>query len=310
MKKLIASILFILGIFLLFFSLSYVFSPASQKVFVSPPVSRPELGEILGDAFSSFIDSSTPPVIGAKSALIFDIDTKTLLYEKDPKTPRPMASLTKIMTAIVALENKREDDRYKVSRTAIVGENSMGLESGEVLSLEELLYGLILPSGNDAAETLAQNYPYGRVEFINEMNKRAQEIGAKNTNFTNPSGLQGDGDQYTTAEDLVRITFYALENFPEFKEVVQTVDITLPATGQHKSYTLTNETNLLTSYPGVKGVKTGYTPEAGLCLVTYIEYEGKRLIGVILGSENRRAEMKSLLDYSLNKAGVKPPKHD
>lgn len=142
------------------------------------------------------------------------------------------------------------------------------------------------------------------------MNKRAAQIGATHTHFSNPSGLQGDGVQYTTAEDLVKITYYALTNFPEFATVVQSTNHTIPQTSTHQAYSLINETNLLTSYPGVKGVKTGFTPEAGLCLVTYLEYGNKRLIGVLLGSENRRTEMKNLLDFSLKKEGVTPPVHD
>ena len=125
-----------------------------------------------------------------------------------------MASLTKIMTAIVALENKRDDNTYIVSARALVGEDSMGLSPGEELSQEELLYGLMLPSGNDAAEVLASNYPAGRTMFIQAMNDKAKALGLVDTHFSNPSGLQGDGMQYTTASDLLVITRYALENFP------------------------------------------------------------------------------------------------
>ena len=142
------------------------------------------------------------------------------------------------------------------------------------------------------------------------MNKKAQALGLSNTQFSNPSGLQGDGVQYTTAQDLLVITKYALENFPLFREVAASPEHTLPATSGHPEYYLLNETNLLTTYPGVKGVKTGFTPEAGMCLVTYLEYEDHKIIGVLLNSENRRQEMKDLLDYSLHSLGVEPPPHE
>ncbi|MDP3941741.1 MAG: serine hydrolase [bacterium] len=248
--------------------------------------------------------------ITGKSALVFDLASEKTLYEKDPTLRLPMASLTKIMTAIVALENPKDDDLYKVSDSDLVGEDSMGVTAGEELTLEELLYGLMLPSGNDAAEVLASNFSGGRVAFIQAMSRKARALDLTDTNFTNPSGLQGDGDQYTTASDLLVITKYALENFPTFRKVVSTFSQTLPGTNTHKPFYLENETNLLTSYPGVKGVKTGYTPEAGLCLVTYLEYKDHKIIGILLNSSNRRQEMKEMLDYGLKQLGVTPPRHD
>lgn len=246
----------------------------------------------------------------AKAALLVDLDSGETLYEREATTRLPMASLTKIMTAIVALEHPLPNNNYTVLEEHLVGENSMGVTPGEVLTLEELLYGLLLPSGNDAAEVLAGNYSGGRSEFIHAMNQKAAALDLHDTNFTNPSGLQGDGDQYTTASDLASITKYALEHFPLFQKVVATFSHTIDQTPEHNAYYLENETNLLTSYPGVKGVKTGYTPEAGLCLVTYLDYDGHHLVGVILGSENRRAEMKDMLDYGLEKLGTTPPPHD
>lgn len=247
--------------------------------------------------------------LSAKSAMMYDLTTDKAIYEKNATQRLPMASLTKIMTAIIALENKKPDDKYIVRSNDLVGENSMGLTSGEILSFEELLYGLLLPSGNDAAEVLAGNFPTGRDGFIKSMNSKADSLGLKNTQFDNPSGLQGEGVQYTTAYDLLVITRYALSNFPEFEKVVSTAEYSIPESRTHKAFDLYNETNLLTTYDGVKGVKTGYTPEAGLCLVTYIDYKGHKLIGIVLSSENRRLEMKNLLDYSLKTLGITPPEY-
>ena len=220
-----------------------------------------------------------------------------------------MASLTKIMTSIIVLENYKREEKFKVRKENLVGENTMGLSSGEVLTVEELLYGLILPSGNDAAEVLSSNYMGGRKNFIKAMNNKARSIGALDTSFTNPTGLEGDGDQYSTVFDLLVITKYAMQ-FPLFRKAASTFEYNIEYSQDHKSFYLQNETNLLTSYPGVLGVKTGYTPEAGFCLVTYLDYEGHEIIGIILGSEKRREEMKQLLDYSLNLQGIIPPAHE
>lgn len=243
----------------------------------------------------------------SRSVLVYDLEQEKPLYQKNPKERLPMASLTKIMTAIIALENPQRDDRYLVKSEHLVGEDSMGLSAGEILTQEELLYGLMLPSGNDASEVLAENFPGGRDAFIRAMNNKAVSLGLTDTRFSNPSGLQGDGVQYTTAEDLLVITKYALDNFPLFREIASTFQYEIPATGSHKYFFLENATNLISTYPGVRGVKTGFTPEAGLCLVTYLDYKGHKIIAVMLNSENRRMEMKDLLDYSLLEIGVKPP---
>lgn len=251
-------------------------------------------------------DTGSLPDLTAESVLMYDLSENKILYDRDPDVKHPMASLTKIMTAIIALETQKPDDKYIVTKDAIVGEDSMGVSPGEVYGFEDLLYGLLLPSGNDAAEVLAHNYPTGRAGFVEAMNNKAKALGMLNTHYTNPSGLEGDGAQYTTAYDLLIVTKYALEQ-PQFAQAVSTATYTIPQTSTHKELDLGNETNLLTTYPGVRGVKTGYTPEAGLCLVTYLDYGGHKIIGIILNSQNRRGEMKDLLDYSLKTVGVTPP---
>lgn len=267
------------------------------------------------DFFKPFIESFTAPseetlAYTSQAALMYDLDSNKTLFEKNATERFPMASLTKIMTAIIALENPFPGDQYVVDSTHMVGEDSMGLTPGEILSLEKLLYGLMLPSGNDASEVLASHYPGGRQAFLLAMNEKAVALGLEDTRFSNPSGLQGDGAQYTTAHDLLVITKYALDRFPLFREIVATYQHEIPATRNHKYFFLENATNLISTYPGVKGVKTGYTPEAGLCLVTYLEYDNHRIVGVLLNSENRRMEMKELLDYSLKELGINPPPFD
>ncbi len=282
--------------------------PSSLSILQNKQVSSLDLFIPSLNIIENFIKGNRPPQISAKSAIVYDLTTEKVLYQKNPKERLPIASLTKVMTAIVALQNKKQDDTYFVKKSDLVGEDSMGLTPGESLTLEDLLYGLILHSGNDAAEVLASNYRGGRLEFISAMNQKAASYGLKDTSFTNPTGLEGDGSQYSTAYDLLVISKHALE-YDSLKKVFKTFDYNIGYSPSHKAFFMENETNLLASYPGVKGIKTGYTPEAGLCLITYLDYHGHKIIGVILGSSNRRVEMKDLLDYSLKKEGISPPKH-
>lgn len=255
------------------------------------------------------ISDNDPPKLTAVSALSYDLTGNKTLYSYNESQRVPMASLTKIMTAILAIENDDLTSTYTVSKkAATVGENAMGLTAGEKITLSELLYGLMLPSGNDAAEAIAEGSKFGRDGFVYQMNKKAETLGLSNTYFTNPSGLEGDGNQYTTAIDLLILSRYAMKN-PNFAKIVGTYEHEIPETKTHKYFFLRNDTNLLTSYPGVKGIKTGFTWEAGMCLVTYYEKDGVTLISVLLNSQDRRGEMKMLLDYSIKKLGKTPPLH-
>lgn len=244
--------------------------------------------------------------LSAKSVLVYDLKNNKPVFEKNPKERLPVASLTKLMTAMVAIDNKRSDDRYVVRPQSLVGENSIGLSAGEIMSLEELLYGVFMYSANDAAEVLADE-TLGRAEFVKTMNNKAKALGLTDTNFTNPTGLEGDGNQYSTATDLLVMSKYAIENYPQIRKAASTAEYYFPATADHYEYYLYSQLNLLTTYPGVKGLKDGYTPEAGWCLITYYKKGDQELIAIILGSENRRDEMRSLLDYSLIKLGITPP---
>jgi len=245
----------------------------------------------------------------AISALAYDMTTDKMLFVKNENKRLPMASLTKIMTAIIALENLSLKQKITVTKSAAeIGEDSMGLSAGETLELEDLMYGMLLNSGNDAAEAIAQASKFKRTDYLHIMNKKSEELGLSNTRFSNPTGLQGDGEQYSTAKELLVLTRYALQS-EEFAKIVATYEYDIPRASGHKEYVLYNETNLLTTYPGVKGVKTGYTDEAGLCLVSYLDYKGHKIIAVLLNSQSRRTEMAELLDYSLKSLGIAPPPH-
>ncbi|RJQ26497.1 D-alanyl-D-alanine carboxypeptidase [Candidatus Parcubacteria bacterium] len=312
-------LIFIFILFLVRFFIDYYFSNTDKKinVLLSPLpfsiASSLNIGDVLfywkpkiDKVYDIGIEK---PSFSADAVISYDLTSNKLLYEKNVKERLPIASLTKIMTAIIAIEN--EDIKKEIvinKRAAAVGENSMGLSEGEILKLKDLLYGLVLPSGNDAAEAIAEGSRFGRDNFVYMMNKKAEDLGLTDTHFTNPSGLEGDGKQYSSVYDLLVITRYGLLK-KEFARVAATFEYVIPYSESNKAFYLRNDTNLLTSYPGVKGVKTGFTDEAGLCLVTYLEHNGHKIIAVILNSQNRREEMKELLDYSLKTLGEKPPYH-
>lgn len=243
---------------------------------------------------------SDGPQITAKAAYFVDTDTGKVLYNKSEYEPRPIASLTKIMTAIVALEHRNWKDPMTVSPYAASMEpDSMLLIAGEKLTLEELLQGIFLVSGNDAAEVLAENTTGRREEFIQLMNSKATFLGMNNTKFVNPSGLDEDNNpQYSSAYDVALMSRYAIKNFPHLIDISSQPHIYIERTETHQDYDLYSGINLLSTYPGVVGFKTGYTPEAGLTLVTVAQQNGHQILGVLLGSENRREEAKELLDYS------------
>lgn len=242
------------------------------------------------------------PEISAESGLIVDINSGNIVFEKNSKKEMKIASLVKIMTAVVALEHRRLDEKIIVSeRAAGIGENTMGITEGEVYTLEELLYGLMLNSGNDSAYAIAEGVAGNVSDFVDWMNIKAGELNLSDTEFFDPSGL--DDNTNSTAVDLVKLSRYAMQN-EDFKKIAGTVDVELPYSEMHKYLYLENQTNLLTTYPGVGGIKTGYTEEAGYCLVTYAKNEGVELIGVVLNSVNRKFDMLNMLDYAFGTYGI------
>ena len=317
MIKIVFSIIFssALAIALVFLLWTYFFK--DDNSFISPLPSFLSLDKNTQVKLLSFWIPKTEGVmvsedlstINATSALVYNLTLDKIIYEKEADRRLPMASLTKIMTAIVASENKKEDDRYLVRPENLIGENTMGLSAYEILSLEELQYGLLLPSGNDAAEVLAGSYPGGRNTFIQAMNDKAKSLGLTDTSFSGPSGLEDEG-QYTTAQDLLIIAKYLLDYHPDLITVTSTFQHEIPQNEYHKYFFLENLTSLISTYPGVKGIKSGYTDEAEYCLVTYLEYGGHKIVGIVLGSPGAREDMKVLLDYSLLNLGVQPSPHN
>lgn len=244
--------------------------------------------------------------VSARGAIAVDYDSAEILFAKEPEMRLPIASTAKIMTALVALENADPLSVFTVSEAAsAVGENSMGLTTGEKLQLKELLYGIMLVSGNDAAVAIAEGIAGSQSSFVSMMNDKVRELGLDDTHFVNATGLDEEGgNSHSTVYDMAVIAHYTWEKYELFRQITATVHHYIEATGTHRDFDLYNDTNLLTTYPGVLGIKPGFTWEAGLCLVTYAENEGKKIVAVILGSDDRRGEMKEILDYSFGKFGI------
>ena len=244
------------------------------------------------------------PNLNSRYAIVLDRDSKAVLYGKDENKRVPMASTTKIMTAIVLLENLglnnnlTLDTQVEVCKEAgAIGGSRLGLKTGDKVTVNNLLYGLMLCSGNDAAIQIAVSIG-GSVEgFANLMNKKAQDLGLENTHFVTPHGLD-EPEHYTTAYELALIADYALNN-EKIAEVVKTKTYTVTINGYSKAINNTNE--LLGYLNGVNGVKTGFTNGTGRCLVTSVNRNGFNIITVVLGADTKRFRTKdsiSLIEYT------------
>ena len=232
------------------------------------------------------------PVISAEGAVVMDGDSKTVLFSKNSQLRFSPASTTKIMTALTALDTFKPEDILTV-KTATSDGSVLGLQQGEKITFENLLYALLLPSANDAALAIAQNYPGGEAEFVNKMNENAKKYNLFNTHYQDPAGLLDDGD-YTTPLDLARLASIALKN-PEFAKIVSTKSKIITDVPGANVYSLDNLNKLLGS-DGVDGVKTGYTQEAGEVLVTSKMENGHTIILVVMLSGDRFLDTERLLD--------------
>lgn len=243
---------------------------------------------------------------GARSAVLMDVRTGRVLYHKNMDEKLAMASTTKIMTTLVALESGRLNETVKVDRrSTLVEGSSIYLKEGERLTVLDLLYGIMLRSGNDAALAVATHIG-GSVEgFVDMMNRKARELGANNSHFANPHGLDTP-DHYTTAYDLALITCHALRN-PKFAEIVSTKSKTIPGPPDvNWSRTMINKNKMLWQFEGGDGVKTGYTGKAGRCLVSSATRNGMQLVCVVLNSSAMWNDSAALLEsgfknYALEK---------
>ncbi|MBQ7646733.1 MAG: D-alanyl-D-alanine carboxypeptidase [Clostridia bacterium] len=292
-KKVLLTVLLILAAltvpFVLFCPL-FTYEPLPDNVFYPAASSRSPVYEFSKtDALS----------VSAKSAILADAESLCVFYHKAPKERAGMASTTKIMTGLLAIENLPFEKTVTVPEEAVgVEGSSIYLEKGEKMSVGSLVYGLLLESGNDAAVALACAVSGSTEAFVRLMNKKAAELGMKNTNFANPHGLSSDM-HYTTAEDLLILSASALKN-STFEKVVSTGKAVF--TDGEKTRYYYNHNKLLGRYEGMTGVKTGYTKSTGRCLVTAAKRNGVYLIAVTLNAPDNLNDHIKMLDHGFKTA--------
>lgn len=250
------------------------------------------------DAIQTVAEVSKKTSINSRYAVVIDRSSKKILYGKNENTKTKMASTTKIMTAMVVLQNTNLKNIVEVSkRAALTGGSRLGLKEGDKITVRDLLYGLLLRSGNDAAVALAE-YVGGSIEgFAKLMNENATELGLSSTHFVTPHGLDQE-EHYTTPYELAIIADYALKN-KTFAEIVNTKTCTIHINNYEKKLNNTNE--LLGNLNGVYGVKTGFTNGAGRCLVTSVKRENLDIICVVLGADTKKDRTKDsikLIEYT------------
>jgi len=231
-------------------------------------------------------EGPAPPTIAAKSAVLINADDGRVLFSQNPDERLPMASTTKMMTALLVIEDCQDLNAPVTTsqRAAEVGESSIYLQPGETLTVREMLNGMLIQSGNDAATALAE-YDAGSVEaFVEKMNKRAAELGLSNTHFANPHGLD-DPQHYTSAADLAKLGSELMKH-SEIREIVKRPEYTIPQSGQPFGRLLINHNHLLGQYSFINGIKTGYTDNAGQCIVISANDHGVGLILSYLGGSS------------------------
>lgn len=254
---------------------------------------------MLGVVFSiTQIEANAVSYCSGKAMCVLDKDSKRILYAKNENEKLPMASTTKVVTAITVLNNCNDLEEYIQVDDASIGVEgtSIYLRKGETIKVKDLLYGLMLRSGNDSATALACHVGGDVKGFAKLMNELAENVGAKNSHFANPHGLDNK-DHYTTAYDLALITACALNN-PTFKEIVSTKTHVIEATNKSDKRYLTNKNRLLSSLQGCCGVKTGFTSKAGRCLVSACERNDQTSVCVVLNCGPMFEESTSLLNSS------------
>lgn len=252
-----------------------------------------------GIAAPSFANAAVPSV-SAKSAVLAEGDTGKIVWSKNGDAVMPMASTTKILTALVAIENAPDlSKEVKIDSAACgIEGSSIYLKEGEKLTLEQLLYALLLESANDCACAIAIEIAGSEEKFAEMMNTTAEKIGMTGSHFTNPHGLD-DEEHYTTAEDMAKLAVHALKN-ETFAKIVSTYKTTIPMNGDEGTRLLLNHNKLLKYYDGAIGVKTGFTKRSGRCLVSAAERDGVRLIAVTLSAPDDWNDHKAMLDYGFS----------
>ena len=243
------------------------------------------------------------PDISAKSAVVICADTGEVVFEKDAYQKMPMASTTKIMTSVLALEFGADEHFLTVTDEMVSVEgSSIGLLPDDKISLKTLVKGMLLESGNDAANSVAHIIGGSTPEFVAIMNSKAKEIGMNSTSFETPSGLDGE-NHYSTAFDMALLGAYAIKN-PEFKQICSSKEQVVFYGNAPYRRVFTNNNKLLDTYDGVFGIKTGFTKKSGRCLVSAVERDNKTLIAVTLNAPDDWNDHKKMYDYSFENVHV------
>lgn len=237
-----------------------------------------------------------PPASSARAIIVKDLTTDTILFQKDASISFPIASTTKIMTALVASEYYKQNTVLIVGKSADTLGSKVGLASGEDLTFRSILYGMLLNSGNDAAFAIAENYQGGVLGFVSAMNKKAIELNLKNSHFDNPAGFDSP-NHYSSASDLAKITEEALKN-ANLARIFATKETNIVSIDKKYTHQLLNLNKLLSQVQGVLGVKTGTTEGAKENLVTLVERERHKVLLVVLGSNDRFGETTKLIDWT------------
>jgi len=236
----------------------------------------------------------TPPQFTSKAVFAEDLDTGQILFQKNIHTRLSPASTTKIMTALIGEEKFLSGDVLNVPPGGLVGGSTMGLKVGETATFRSILYGMLLNSGNDAAYTIALNYPGGFSSFIDRMNQKVSELGLTDTNFTNPAGFDNP-NHYSSAYDLAKIAEAAIKNI-HIAKIVATKETSIVSYDKEHAHQLKN-LNVLLDEPGVLGIKTGFTEIAGENFVGLVDRNGHKVLTVVLASQDRFGETKALMDW-------------
>ncbi len=251
-----------------------------------------------------YVQTVGAPTISAKAALILDRDSQVIFYSKNPQLRFSMASTTKIMTSLVALDYYKPDDILTIKSKYVPG-SGLNFVPGEQFRFIDLMYAMLLPSANDAARAIADNYPGGVSAFVKKMNEKAQSLHLINTHYDDPIGLDDDAD-YSTVVDMARLSSYAISN-PTFADITSTKYKTIYTSNYSRAYPLTN-TNELLGIDGVNGIKTGTTEGAGEVLVTSVKKNGHEYIIVVMDSDGRFTDTSLLLNFiDTNVKYVVPP---
>ena len=258
-----------------------------------------------------FIDRSDQhsgaPEVMADTGILVDIDRRSILWERSPHLAHPPASTAKLLTALVTLENFDPEREVTITPDALgqaKDETVMGIAAGQSYTVGELLDGMLLPSGNDAATALAAD-TVGLEQFVAAENLQLGALGLHDSHVVTPVGLD-DPAQQISAYDLAAVAVADLEHFPLFSQIVAQTDVQLAATPGHPAFHLANLNRLLRLYPGVRGIKPGYTGDAGPCLVGLAERDGHRLIAVLMGAPRLYTDDRALLDWGFAQEGLAP----